>query len=185
MKRKNNLLKTAAILACLLCLAMSAMAQKRKPAPRKPAPKPAATKPAATFAAENNAAEIKAGAEKVGVQIKNVTRFIYLLGGIAQGIEDVDKDIKARKASSAAIELNTRNKQSVIGTLRNLRAGLAALETEFRANPALRTYLPQIQGITDISGIAEDQAEAGQFIESGRTLLQIIEKLSDTLVAMP
>ena len=70
-------------------------------------------------------------------------------------------------------------------TLRNLRAGLVALEVEFQSKPALRVYLPQIQGISDISGVAEDQASAGQLIESGKTLLQVIEKLSDTLVALP
>lgn len=181
MKRKSNLIKTATILACLLLLAMAAAAQKRKPAAKKPAAKPAATVPAAA----PNAAEIKAGAEKVGVQIVNVTRFIYLLGGIAQGIEDVDKEIRAGKATRAAADQNAKNKENVIATLRNLRAGLAALETDFRANPALRTYLMQIQGITDISGVAEDQAATGQFIQSGKTLLQVIEKLSDTLVAMP
>jgi hypothetical protein len=184
MKRKSNLIKMATVLVCLLCLAMTAMAQKRKPAPRKPAARPAKTVPAATISATNTA-EIKSGAEKVSIQIKNVTRFIYLLGGIAQGIEDVDNDIKARKATTAAADLNAKNKASVIATLRNLRAGLASLETEFRANPALRTYLNQIQGITDISGTAEDQAMAGQFIQSGKTLLQVVERLSDTLVAMP
>jgi hypothetical protein len=189
MKRKNNLIKWATVLACLLFLAISAVAQKRKPAPRKPAAKPAATKPATTPTTETNTAEIKAGAEKVGIQIVNVTRFIYLLGSIAQGIEDIDRNIKSGKmtqsAAATANQQNTKNKESVIATLRNLRAGLAALETEFRANPALRTYLTQIQGITDISAVAEDQAAAGQFIQSGKTLLQVIEKLSDTLVAMP
>ncbi len=183
MKRKNNLMKFCAILACVLCLTFVAAAQKRKPAPRKPAAKPPAkTVPAAANA---NAAEIKAGEEKVGIQIKNVTRFIYLLGSIAQGIEDVENDIKARNASNATVELNTKNKQSVIATLRNLRAGLAALETDFRASPALRTYLLQLQGITDVSGAAEDQAASGQFVQSGKTLLQVVERLSDTLVAMP
>jgi hypothetical protein len=185
MKRKNNLMKCGAVLICILCLTFIAAAQKRKPAPRKPKPKPAATKPATTAATEVNAAEIKAGAEKVGIQIKNVTRFIYLLGSIAQGIEAVENDIKARKASNATVELNTKNKQSLITTLRNLRAGLAALETEFRASPALRTYLIHLQGITDVSGAAEDQAAAGQFVQSGKTLLQVVERLSDTLVAMP
>jgi len=180
MKRKGNLIKVAAILVCLLCLAMTAAAQKRKPAPRKPAAKPATTTPTTI-----NTAEIKSGAEKVGIQVKNVTRFIYLLGSIAQGIEDVDKDIRAGKATRAAADQNSKNKENVIATLRNLRTGLASLETEFRANPALRTYLIQIQGITDISGTAEDQAAAGQFIQSGKTLLQVIERLSDTLVAMP
>jgi hypothetical protein len=33
--------------------------------------------------------------------------------------------------------------------------------------------------------VAEDQATAGQLTESGRSLLLVIEKLSDTLAALP
>jgi hypothetical protein len=36
-----------------------------------------------------------------------------------------------------------------------------------------------------MSGTAEDQAVAGQMTESGKTLLLVIEKLSDTLAALP
>ena len=36
-----------------------------------------------------------------------------------------------------------------------------------------------------MAGRAEDQAAAGQVTESGRTLLLVIEKLSDTLAALP
>src|SRR6478672_3627562 len=130
MKTKNNLINLAWILVCLLGLTINAAAQKRKPAPRKTAKSTtAATVPTATA----NSAEIRAGAEKVSIQIKNVTKFIYLLGSIAQGIEDVDKDVKANKASRAAADQNAKNKQGVLTTLRNLRAGLVALEVEFQS----------------------------------------------------
>ena len=174
---KLNLVKYIAVCACLLCLSFSAAAQKRRPTTKK---NPVV---AVTPAATNT--EIKAGAEKVSVQIKNVSKFIYNLGGIARIVEDLDKEIAARKASPNAPELNRKIKQDVIASIRNLRAGLAALEVEFRTKPALKTYLLQIQGISDMSGVAEDQATAGQLTESGRTLLMVIEKLSDTLAALP
>ncbi len=107
------------------------------------------------------------------------------MGGVARVIEDLERNIAAGKASRNPGELKTKNKQAVINTIKNLRAGLAALEVEFRTNPALRNYLFQIQGITDISGNAEDQATNGRFVESGRTLLLVVEKLSDTLAALP
>lgn len=112
----------------------------------------------------------------------NVTKFLYLLGGIAKGIEDIDKDTKANRA---ALDKNTTNKNAVIQTIRNLRAGLAALEVDFRTKPLLRKYLLKIDGITALSAQAEDLAVAGRFSESGRPLVMIVEKLSDTLVAMP
>ena len=166
------------IVACLLCLTFTVSAQKRKPAARKTKNSAAVTTAAAT-------AELKSGAGKVSTQIKNVTRFIYNLGGIARIIEDLDKEIAARKASRNAPELNAKIKRDVITSIRNLRAGLVALEIEFRTKPALKNYLFQIQGISDMSGISEDQATDGQFTESGKTLLMVVEKLSDTLAALP
>ncbi len=180
MKTNKKLRKIAVVFACLLCFTLSATAQRRK-APIKRTK--AATTTAATTALTNS--EIKSGATKVSIQIKNVSKFIYILGGIAQGIEDIDKDVKASKVSRAATEQNAKNKQAVITTIANLRAGLIALEVEFRTKPALRNYNFQIQGISDMTGTAADQATAGQLRESGKTLLLVIEKLADTLVALP
>ena len=173
---KTNTLKYAAIFCCLLCLAVSTSAQKRRTATKK-------TK--STAAATTSATEIRSSAEKVSTQIKNVSKFIYNLGGIARVVEDLDNEIAARKASRNAPELNARIKQDVVNSIKNLRAGLAALEIEFRTKPALRNYLFRLQGISDMSGIAEDQATDGQLTESGKTLLMVIEKLSDTLAVLP
>jgi hypothetical protein len=178
--KTNKTLKTfVPAFACLLCLTFSANAQKRKTPTR--TTKPAATVPSAAF----TNSEIRAGAGKVSIQIKNVSKFIYRLGDVARVIEDLDREIAAGKASRNAPGLNAKNKEAVISTIRNLRAGLVALEIEFRTKPALRNYLFQIQGISDMSGTAEDQATAGQLTESGKTLLLIIEKLADTLAALP
>ena len=107
------------------------------------------------------------------------------MGGVARGIEDIDKEVRAGEASPEVARKNRQFKRQVIQSIRNLRAGLIALEADFRVKPELKPYLFQIQGISDISGTAEDQALAGQFTESGRTLLFVIEKLADTLAAMP
>jgi len=175
---KINLIKSIAIFTFVLTLTFSADAQRRK------TPVKRTTRPAAATTVTNNSFEIKAGAEKVSTQIKNVSKFIYNLGGVARIIEDLDKEIAARKASRNAPELNAKIKRDVIVSIKNLRAGLVALEIEFRTKPALRNYLFQIQGISDMSGVAEDQANGGQFTESGKTLLLIVEKLSDTLAAL-
>lgn len=177
---KINPLKCLAAAACLLCLIFSASAQKRRSsAKRVKAPAAAARSTAPTTT------EIKTGALKVATQIKNVSKFVYVLGGVARVIEDLDRDIAAGESTRNARDLNARNKQSLMTTMRNLRAGLVALELEFRTKSALRKYLYQIQGISDMSGAAEDQALDGQITASGKTLLTIIEKLSDTLAALP
>ncbi len=176
---KTTFVKTAMISLCLLLCASAAHAQRRKPANVRKA------KPTAAAAVSNSRLEIKNSADKISTQIKNVSKFLYNLGGVARVIEDLDRDIAARKASRNASSLNTKNKQAVVTTMQNLRAGLVALEIEFRTKPALKNYLFQIQGISDMAGLAEDQAADGQLTESGRTLLMVVEKLSDTLAALP
>ena len=114
-----------------------------------------------------------------------MAKFVYLLGGIARGIEDIDKDARAGKVSRTISDKNQTYKQNVIASIQSLRTGLIQLEADFRVKPKLKPYLQSIQGITDISGIAEDQATNGELVNAGKTLLQIIEKLSDTLVALP
>ena len=178
MKTNKKFPALFALVVCLAFLSFSATAQKRKPAAKR-------TPVKTTQPVTSTNSEIKSGAEKVSIQIKNVTKFIYVLGGVARVIEDLDNDIAAGKTSRAAIDRNNENKQKVIQTIRNLRAGLAALEVEFRTKPALKNYLFQIQGITDISGNAEDQAASGQFTEAGKTLVLAVEKLADTLAALP
>lgn len=177
MKTDKRLKKFAVALTCLLCLTFAANAQKRRTSRR--TARTSATVPAAS------SSDIKEGAAKVSIQIKNVSKFIYKLGDVARVIEDLDREIAAGKASRNAPELNAKNKQAIVSTIRNLRAGLAALEIEFRTKPALKNYLFQIQGISDLAGTAEDQATAGQLTASGETLLLIIEKLADTLAALP
>jgi hypothetical protein len=182
MNKKSILIKSFVVLVCLVSLSLSAAAQRRKTPVRRTTPK---ATPTSAVSTPSNMLEIKTGAEKVSVQIKNVTKFIYVLGGVAKGIEDIDKEARSGKISRAVVDKNSQYKQNVIQSIRNLRAGLAALEVEFRTKPALRNYLANIQGISDMSGVAEDQAVGGQFTESGRTLLAVVEKLSDTLAALP
>lgn len=176
MKIKKHLMKFAVVLAFLVCLTISVSAQRNRNRTVKPKPTP---KPAVSVT------NLKPGAEKVSIQIKNTTKFLYNLGGIAKGIEDIDKAVRDRKASKEIADKNAAFKRDVLQSIRNLRAGLVALEIEFRTRPELKPFLFQIQGISDISGTAEDQALAGQFHESGRTLLFVVEKLADTLASMP
>ena len=171
----KNLVKFALIFACLLCLTFSAPAQRRKTRKR--------TIPAKTAAVDKN--QIKQEAEKVSIQIKNTTKFLYNLGGIAKGIEDIDKAVRDKKASREVAAQNNQFKRDVLQSIRNLRAGLIALEIDFRTEDELKPFLLKIQGISDISGRAEDYALNGQFDESGKTLLIVVEKLADTLAAMP
>lgn len=171
-----KIIKTAFLLVLTFVLFTTAATAQRK----KPSVKPSAAPPVTAASLE-----IRNGAEKVSIQIKNVSKFLYTLGGIAVRIEDVDHEAKAKTVARATLDINAENKQRVMQAIRNLRAGIAALEVEFRTTPALTKYLIKINGITEISAETESLASAGNFSEAGKPLLALIEKLSDVLVAMP
>lgn len=184
MKKKSNfkLLMMLTVVVCLLSFVFEANAQQKRRRTTRRAKAPVTT-PAQPPAA---ALEVKEGSQKVSTQIKNVSKFLYVLGGVARNIEAVDADIKARRTTRReTIDQNERAKQTVFTSIKNLQEGLAPIEIEFRTKAGLRAYLPQISGVTEMTGQAADQAAAGQLTESGRTLLMVIEKLSDTLAALP
>jgi hypothetical protein len=175
-KNLNSAIKFLAIVLCVTALALTANAQKKKTT---------TTKKTTTSASNTNAADLKSGAERVSNQIKNVSKFVYLLGGFARAIEDLDAEARTRKISPASMDANNKNKQAVIQGIQNLRAGIIALETEFRAKPGLKLYAVRVEGISNLVAEAEGQAVGGQFVESGKTLLLVIERLSDALAALP
>ncbi|PYS84176.1 MAG: hypothetical protein DMF70_05735 [Acidobacteria bacterium] len=71
-------------IACLLTLPATGLAQTRRRSPRAQAT-PKRTSTQANAEARTN------GATRVAEQIKNLTRFVYLLGGVAKGIEQLDE----------------------------------------------------------------------------------------------
>ena len=129
--------------------------------------------------------DLKKGAEDVAIQIKNITKFVFVLGGVANGIEEIDKEIREGRASREVERKNAEFKAKVRASVRGIRAGIVRLEVDFRAKPALRKYLANIKGVSDQSAKAEDLALAGQFNDCGKELLLVVETLADTLVAMP
>ncbi len=173
----KNLLKFVVFTLCILGFSFSADAQRRRSTKT--------TKPKVVTESTIGKTDIKTGADKVSIQIKNTTKFLYLLGSVANGIETIDKDARAGKVSREIKDKNEQFKKDVLQSIRNLRAGMIALEVDFRTKPTLQKYLINIQGISDMSGRAEDLANGGEFVESGKMLLIVVEKLSDTLAALP
>jgi hypothetical protein len=189
MKRKliaNNLMLFTLFFAFIIGLSFDANAQRRKSKSKRK--RAAAVKKKVNKANKKRelaSLVIKKGAEDVAVQIKNITKFIFVLGSIAAEIEKIDKDIKAGKASQKIIRKNEEFKSNVVRSVRALRTGLLKLESDFRTNPVLKKYLIHIQGISDQSAKAENFALSGSFRRSGRELLLIVEILADTLAALP
>lgn len=140
--------------------------------------------PSATAAAQKSAQARTAGATRVADQIKFLTRFIYLLGGVTSGIAAVDEAAKRNEASPAVVQQNQQSKARIRTTIQNLREGLDKLEIDFRATPELQPYYIKLAGVAAGAATAEEQAAANQFDAAGRSLLTVIGRLADVLVIM-
>ncbi|HKQ99980.1 MAG TPA: hypothetical protein VJT09_04865 [Pyrinomonadaceae bacterium] len=135
-------------------------------------------------ASQNATAARTEGAARVADQIKVLTRFLYLLGGVAKGIEAADAAARAGEATPAQVEQTERSKATVKNSLRNVREGLDQLEIDFRTKPDLLRYYTRLAGVAAGAATAEDQAAANQFDQAGRSLLSVVNRLTDVLLEM-
>jgi len=124
------------------------------------------------------------GAARVAEQIKTLTRFLYLLGGVAKGLEGVDDATRRNEASPAVVEQAKKNKATIRTSIQSLREGLDQLEIDFRTTPGLQRYYIRLAGVASGAANAEQQAAANQVDRAGRTLLGVVNQLTDVLLEM-
>jgi hypothetical protein len=165
------------LLMTVILSPISGFAQSRK----RTAARPTA---ASASAAANTSAIQHAGAARVADQIKVLTKFIYLLGGVAKGLEGVDDATRRNEASPAIVEQITRNKVTVRASIKSVKDGLDKLEIDFRATPELQRYYIRLAGVAAGAASAEEFAAANQFDKAGRTLLEVVNHLTDVLLEM-
>jgi hypothetical protein len=142
------------------------------------------TRSSRNSAAPKASAIQRQGATRVADQIKILTRFVYLLGGVVKGLEGVDDAARRNEASTAVLDQATRNKATVRANIQSVREGLDKLEIEFRTTPELQRYYIKLAGVASGAATAEDQAAANQFDKAGRTLLGVVNHLTDVLLEM-
>jgi hypothetical protein len=176
---EKHILKRIAItlLTVLLLAPSTAFSQTRSRSSARPKTTPAQTQVRASQARTT-------GATRVAEQIKFLTRFIYLLGGVTSGIAAVDEAARRNEASPAVLQQNQQSKARVRSSIQGFRETLDKLEIDFRNTPELQPYYIQLAGVAAGAATAEEQAAANQFDASGRTLLNVISRLADVLVVM-
>jgi hypothetical protein len=144
-----------------------------------------AAKPKATPGSTQRTAEARtAGATRVADQIKFLTRFIYLLGGATSNIAAVDESVRRNQAGPDAAQRNEAAKAQVRSSIQGFREALDKLEIDFRATPELQPYYIKLAGVASGAADAEQKAAANQFDASGRSLLGVVNRLTDVLLAM-
>ena len=170
--------KTIVTLCAFIVLTANAPAQTRK---RTVKPKHSTTTTKTAEAEAAAAAAVRTdGATRVANQIKNLTTFLYLLGGVARSIETLDAAAKSGTPSPTV----EKNKAQLRQSFSDFRVGLDALEVHFRSTPELQGYYTKLVGSASGAAEAESQAAAGQFNQAGRTLLGVVGRLADVLVVM-
>jgi hypothetical protein len=88
------------------------------------------------------------------------------------------------EASTAALELNNKNKAKVRASISTIQQGLEKLETDFRFTPAFKNYSFYLTGLGNIGQQAETQAAASHFDDAGKSLLKALDQLTDALAAI-
>jgi hypothetical protein len=161
------------IVVCLVLLPAGAQAQKKRTTSKK-----------STAATSDASLAVRAGAVRVADQIKVLTKFLYLLGGVAKGIEAADIAAQEGQASQAVVGQTQRNKAVVRDSITSMREALDKLELDFRLKPELQRYYMRLAGSAAGAATAEDQAASNQFDKAGRSLLTVVNRLTDVLLEM-
>lgn len=161
---------------CLLIFSFDAFAQTRRRRSPPRTRRPAATRPARTPTedARRSAEQLAAARSRVVEQIKLLTRFLYVFGRVSNNIEMSERGRQNE-------DLTNRARASLRENLANVRAGLIQLETDMRANPELVGLYARITGVSDLTARAEQSATAGRFDEAGRTMIEVVARLTDAL----
>ena len=167
---------TALLIATVILSPANALAQTRK--------RSTAKSPSRTTSTQKVSEARLQGATRVADQIKNLTRFLFLLGGVSRGIEVVDEAARRNQASPAILEQSRKNKLTVRTSIQTVKEGLDKLEIDFRTTPDLQRYYIKLAGVAAGAAAAEEQAAANQFDRAGRTLLDVVNRLTDVLLEM-
>lgn len=103
---------------------------------------------------------------------------------MSSGIAAVDEAARRNEASPAILQKNQQSKATVKSSITGFRESLDKLEIDFRNTPELQPFYIKLAGVAAGAATAEEQAAANQFDAAGRSLLNVINRLTDVLVVM-
>lgn len=110
-------------------------------------------------------------------QVKNLTRFLYLYGRLS-------KDLELTGAQAESNEVAGKTRTALLTNLGNVRQGLDQLEAQFRLTGGLAPHYAKLAGVARRAADAETKAAAGQFDQAGRSLVEVVNQLTDVLLEM-
>lgn len=165
------------ILVLASCLAPAFVIAQKKPAPK---PRKAAPTPTPTPAGISNLD----ASNKVADQLKLVSRFIFVYGKIANGLELAADQAKRGETSPAIAERNQKVKDSTVANIAALKEGIDKVGLELKASDRLQVQYLKLTSASDAIANAQQLATAGNFDEAGKALVLSIEKLTETIISL-
>jgi hypothetical protein len=128
--------------------------------------------------------DMRPEALQVAEQIKNFSKFVYLYGKIANGLEIAEDEAKRGQSPPQVQAKNKQSKDALVGNINGLRAGLNNVVKNFQANARLQVQYLKLSYAAEAAASAEQLAAAGRYDEAGKALVTVVERLTDTLISM-
>lgn len=123
-------------------------------------------------------------ASQIAEQINNVSKFIFVYGKIANGLEIAEEQAKKGQTTPAIQAKYKESKDALIANIRGLRAGLDNLVKVFQANPRLQIQYLKLSYAAEAAANSEKLAAAGNYDDAGKSLVLVVERLTDTIISM-
>ena len=118
---------------------------------------------------------VNAARIKLADRVKTLSQFLYIYGRLT-------KDLELSGAQSSASGGDDRSKAAVVASVRNVRAGLDDLASQFRSTPGLERQSGEIAAAARRAEDAEAAAAAGQYHQAGLALVEVVKQLTDVLI---
>jgi hypothetical protein len=163
--------------ALLLAISPVGLAQKKKRTPT--SQRNRTTTPAPTPAPPPNTQK---EAAEVATTLKALTKFLFLYGKIANGLEVAEDQAKRTRVPANVLEQNVRNKSGVQAGIAGLKEQVDKLGQVLQANPRLQVPYINLAGVTQKIVEAQGLVQNNQFDEAGRSLVTAVERLTDILL---
>jgi hypothetical protein len=164
--------------ALLLVIAPAGLAQKKKRTTT-PTQRSRTTTP---LPAPAPAPDTKKEVTEVANTLKALTKFLFLYGKIANGLEVAEDQAKRTRVPTTVIEQNIRNKNGVQAGIAGLKDQVDKLSQLLQANPRLQVPYVNLAGVTQKIVEAQGLVQNNLFDEAGRSLVTAVERLTDILL---
>ncbi|MFM8395342.1 MAG: hypothetical protein ACKOB4_15620, partial [Acidobacteriota bacterium] len=142
------------------------------------------TRKKAATAAAPPPPDMRPHASEVAEQIRLLSRFLFVYGKVANGLE-VAREQAARKQTSPAIEArNRQTREGLVAGIDRLAGSIENLTESFKDDPQMQIQYLRIAGARDAVSEAADLANRQLYEEAGQSLVTAIERLTETIISM-